>query len=39
MARRRRMSKRSSRRLFSKTASRRHKRNRRPAFMRGGYRI
>ena len=39
MARRRKMSKRSSKKLFTKTASRTHVRNTAPAPMRGGYRI
>nr|DAG00493.1 MAG TPA: hypothetical protein [Microviridae sp. ct05d3]DAX06366.1 MAG TPA: hypothetical protein [Microviridae sp.] len=39
MARRRRLTRRGSRRLFSKTASRTRKRNLRARPMRGGFRI
>jgi hypothetical protein len=39
MARRRKLSKRGSKRLFTATASRTHKRNLRAVPMRGGFRI
>lgn len=39
MPRRKRMSKRKSKKLFSKTASRTHKKNVSPAVMRGGIRL
>lgn len=39
MAKRRKMSKRRSKRLFKKTAARSHRKNDRPMVMRGGYRL